>query len=119
MCWSMMPGYFRASFLWSPDSRFVAVYHEARTEGGTIILDTETMEPMSLPTMEELQEKTAEDITPRSFRPDPYFEATRWVEEHVVEIGFQWVCEKEQDVSGVFFLDVIQHTTSNVDVQLR
>ena len=117
--WSMVPGYFRASFLWSPDSRFVAVYYEARTEGGTILLDTETMEPVNLPTMEALQKETGDNITPRSFRPDPYYEATRWVDDHVVEIGFRWVSEKEQDVDGTFCFDVIQQTTSNISVRFQ
>ena len=115
----MVPGYFRASFLWSPDSRFVAVYYEARTEGGTILLDTETMEPVNLPTMEALQKETGDNITPRSFRPDPYYEATRWVDDHVVEIGFRWVSEKEQDVDGTFCFDVIQQTTSNISVRFQ
>lgn len=104
--WAMEPGYYRSVCVWSPDGRYAALYVEARIYGTTMLLDTTTMEPIELPGFAELQKHAQADITERSFRPDPYFEVTRWVNDRQVEIRFVWVGEKVEEVRGTFVFDV-------------
>ena len=91
--WSMEPGYYRSTCIWSPDSRYAALYYEARIHGTTMVLDTATMDPIELPGFAALQKHAQTDITERSFRPDPYFEVVRWLNGRQVDVRFTWVWE--------------------------
>ena len=108
--WSMEPGYYRTTIHWSSDSRFAAVYYEARTTGSTIILDIQTMEPVLLPTPEDLYALTEVNITARSFRPDPYLEAAQWLEDTVLKVNFRWTGETTEDIHGWFEYDIANAT---------
>jgi len=114
--WSMSPGYYRTGFQWSPNSRYAAVYYEARIYGETIILDTETMEVIELPDIVELQKLTKSDITERDFRPDPYFEAIRWIDDRWVEIGFRWTGQTMEEISGQFLFDVQDKSVKELEL---
>lgn len=104
--WLMEPGYYRTTIQWSADGRYAAVYYEARTNGSTIVLDTVAMTPISLPSPSELGEYSDVDVTERSFRSDPYLEASGWLDNAVLQVNFRWVGEKREAVSGWFTYDV-------------
>ena len=116
LLWSMEPGYYRTVFLWSADSRYVAIYYEARIYGTLVVLDTKTMTAIELPTMEVLQQATKQDISQRDFRPDPYLEPGRWLDDGRLEVAFTWVGQKEQDIVGRFVFRVADGTVESLAI---
>lgn len=100
--WSMTPGYYKQSFLWSPNDRYVAIYVEARTYGETIVVDTKTMTELSLPTIEQLRHSLNTATTINEDRADPYLKHTKWLSNDELSVTFQWTGEDDIQYVGVF-----------------
>lgn len=114
--WSMTPGYYVQSFLWSPNDRYVAIYVEARTYGETIVVDTQTMTELSLPTIEQLRHSLNTATLINEDRADPYFKFTEWLSDAELEVTFQWTGEDGEGYEGTFIHDVSEDILR--DVQL-
>ncbi|OBR65220.1 hypothetical protein A7K91_00675 [Paenibacillus oryzae] len=88
--WTMTPGYYKQSFVWSPDNRYVAVYIETRTSGSTFVVDTQTMLSNHLPYVDEVIELAGLKEARDENRTDAYFNVLNWVNEDQLSISFLW-----------------------------
>ncbi len=104
--WSMTPGYYTQSFLWSPDSRYVAVSYMARTWSGVIIVDTNDFSEVMLPGLDELRERWDGTTTVNEQRPDPYWEAVEWLDDDRLSVSVKWTGTEDTEYSGTFIYDV-------------
>jgi hypothetical protein len=91
-----MPGYYDTAFLWSGESRYLAVFNMARTEGQTVIVDTEDFSDIPVSAPQEILDKM------REYRADPYLKAVEWLDSSRVLISVQWVGKDEQTYIGTF-----------------
>lgn len=96
--WDMQPGYYGCSFLWSSDSRYLAVNYTARAEGYAMVVDLSDFSQMEIPVPEEIAGNY------RSFRPDPYFTVTEWAEGRAL-VSFSYTGADELVYSGTFVFD--------------
>ncbi|REK77574.1 DUF4825 domain-containing protein [Paenibacillus paeoniae] len=88
--WELSPGYYQQSFLWSPDNRYAAVSYQARTGGGTVIVDTEGGAELAVPDVEAIRDFWDGQTTVDDQRPDPYLEALEWVDSDRLRLRIQW-----------------------------
>ncbi len=97
-------GYYRQSFLWSPDSRYAAVYAESRTHGETFLVDVETMDVILLPNMDAVMPYwEGETMTENEYlRHDPYFRHVSWLDEDRIRIAFEWNGSGDDRYSGTY-----------------
>ena len=101
-----MSGYYTVDFMWSPDSRYVGIYHEARVYGESIVFDTKEKRPISLPTLEDIASRYGEHVKPNEVRPDPYFRIVEWESEETVVVEFRWSKEDSEYFNGKFNFNV-------------
>jgi len=101
-------GYYNAEFIWSGDSKYVAVYGEARTWGECFIVDAETGQVIKLPDINIVSAQLDADSQPADNRPDPIFKAVEWVNDRTICVDYRWIAkEGEKAVSGTYEYDII------------
>ncbi len=113
--WSMSPGYYAQSYLWSSNNRYVAVYTETRISGETFIVDTKTMTKTSLPFIEQVRNKLNMNTTVNESRPDPYFRFINWIDDDHLSVTFQWIGIGSDGYEGIY----IHNVTDNNLVDLK
>ena len=91
-----MDGYYNTKFLWSENSRYLAVTYTAAIYADTVVIDIEDFSEHPLPIPDEM----LDDM--RDYRPDPYFEASEWVDDETIAITYRWVGKDEMDYLGSF-----------------
>ena len=94
--WDMTPGYYACSFLWSGDSRTLAVSYMARIYGNVVLVSVEDGKEILLSIPKEIQEKM------REYRPDPYFVAEEWVDNSKVRVSFKFDGKDEKLYVGTY-----------------
>ncbi len=114
--WSMTPGYLKTAFLWSPDSRYVAISYMARTYAETIVLDTNTMTLVPLPGINEIAERIDNKLVPRENRPDPYIWLYKWTynQSPKLQMTFEWTAENDKQIVGGFDYDMFSGEISKL-----
>lgn len=101
-------GYYSAEFLWSGDSRYVAVCGEARTWGECFIVDAETGHVIELPDINIISAQLDAESQPADNRPDPIFKAAEWVNDTTICVDYRWIAGKgEKVVSGTYEYDLV------------
>lgn len=113
--WSM-PGYYVQEFKWSPDSRYVSVYHEARIWGGTVVVDTKDGSEIVLPGADEVSKQWKDKATLSDNRPDPYFKVADWVDNSRVNVTFTWVGQNYEEYSGNYVYDLAKRRILDLNV---
>ena len=108
--WNMTPGYYDCIFSWSSDSRYLSVSYTARTEGYTIIVNTEDFSEISVPLPVGIQEKL------RDYRPDIYIKSREWLQDSRLSISFQWIGKDDKTYSGTYFFNPITGEISHVQM---
>ncbi|MBH1942332.1 hypothetical protein I5677_15630 [Mobilitalea sibirica] len=104
-----MPGYYSNRFLWSSDSRYVAVSGTTRISGEIIIVDTVDFLSIPVPVPEELSNNM------REFRPDPYFSAHKWIDNDSLLITFEYTGTDELIYNGSYIYHLPSREVSNLD----
>ncbi|MFF2888708.1 DUF4825 domain-containing protein [Paenibacillus sp. NPDC057967] len=94
--WELFPGYYQQSFLWSPDNRYAAVSFQARTGGGTVVVDTERVAELAVPDVEAIRTFWDGETTVDGRRPDSYVEALEWVDSDRLRLRIQWEGESAE-----------------------
>ncbi len=108
--WGMEPGYYACSFLWSEDSRFLAVSYMARIYGNVVLVNLEDGKEIVLPVPEEIEKKM------REYRPDPYFFAEEWVEDAKVRVSFEFVGQDEKIYTGSYCFSPVTEEISDFEI---
>jgi len=104
--WSGM-GYYRPAFLWSGDSKYVAVYGEARTWGECFLVEAGTGEVIGLPDMDAVAARLGAASQPAADRPDPSFKAVEWTGDTTIRVEYRWIAQEgEKEVSGAYEYDI-------------
>lgn len=88
--WELTPGYYNQSILWSPDNRYAAISFEARTGGGTVIIDIEQAAELPVPDIGAVRELWDGETTVDGQRPDPYVQALEWLDADRLRLRIQW-----------------------------
>ncbi|RUS47392.1 hypothetical protein [Cohnella sp. AR92] len=108
--WSMEPGYYKQEFKWSPDSRYVSVYYEAREHGETIIVDAQEKKEIALPGLDAIRAYWGEGATINESRPDPYIQAKEWLGNTELRLKFQWSGDNDTRFEGEYTYDAAAGT---------
>ncbi len=103
--WSTM-GYYSHSFLWSADSRYVAVSYMARIWGGSLVVDARDGSEIALPDLETVRRQTERKTTVHEARPDPEFRSEEWLDDRSLRVSFQWTGADYEAYSGEYVYDV-------------
>lgn len=104
--WEMNPGYYRTEFSWSPNGRYVAIYNEARIYSEVLVLDTENINLIEIPSVVDLIESSENTLTLSSNRSDPYFSIGKWISNTLLQIEVAWTGEQDKTHRGYFQFDV-------------
>jgi len=105
--WSMTPGFYNQSFLWSKDSRYVAVSYTARTYGETLLVDARSASRIDLPNLQTIREQlSGQATTVNDSRSDPYFQAAEWLDGNRLSVQFQWTGTQDEIYKGTYVYDV-------------
>ncbi len=100
-------GYYTVEFLWSGNSKYIAVNGEARIYGECFIVDADTGKVIELPYMNDITAQLDSSSQPAVNRPDPYFRVAEWVNDYTVRVNFRWIArEGEKTVSGAYEYDI-------------
>lgn len=101
-------GYYLVDFLWSSNSKYVAVNGTARIYSECFIVAADTGEIIGLPDMAVISSKLDAASQPASNRPDPYFEAAEWVNDSTIRVNYRWTAQEgEKEVSGKYEYDIV------------
>lgn len=101
-------GYYRVEFLWSNNSKYVAVYREARIYGECFVVAADTGKVIKLPNMDTISAQLGASSQPAANRPDPIFRAMEWVNDTTIRINYRWTAQEgEKEVSGTYEYDII------------
>jgi len=111
--WSMM-GFYSHSFLWSSNSRYVAVSYMARIWGGTLIVDARDGSEIELPDLEAVRKQWKGKTTVHDARPDTMFWGEEWLDTHRLRVSFQWTGADYETYSGEFVYDVAKRKLSDL-----
>lgn len=103
--WSMT-GSYECTFLWTQDSRYLAVSYTGRTYSETVIVDTKDFTEVMVPIPEQVEEKMHES------RPDIYLYAEEWEEDGRLLIDFTYTGKDSTEYSGSFIYDLLTGTIS-------
>lgn len=99
-------GYYTAEFLWSSDSRYVAVYREARTFGECLIIEAATGKVTQLPDFRTISKYYDNEEQPDDDRPAPYFMPIEWQDDKTIQISYSWSTAAGKNVSGTFTFNI-------------
>lgn len=100
--WNVTPGYLDTIFMWSPDSRYLAVSYMARIYRETIVIDTYDMSLVDIPQMNDLWPLIGSYSEPKADRADPYFTVIEWVNETEIRLSYKWTGKDENEYSGEY-----------------
>ena len=101
-------GYYRAEFLWNDDSKYVAIYGEARTYGECFIVEAETGKVIEPPGIDTISAQLSAASQPAENRPDPYFKAVEWVDDTTISVNYCWTAQEgAKEVSGIYNYNII------------
>jgi hypothetical protein len=112
--WSMSPGYYAQTYLWSPNNRYVAVYAETRISGETFIVDTKTMTKILLPNIEQVRIKLNTNMTVNESRPDPDFRFINWLDDDHLSVAFQWTGIGSDGYEGIYIHNITDNKLSDI-----
>lgn len=104
--WKMEPGYYSVGFAWSPDSRYLGIYYEARTWGESIVFDTKDKKSIPLPALNDIAPHYGESVKPQENRPDPYFRAAAWENAEILVVDFHWIKGDGENFNGQYTFNV-------------
>jgi hypothetical protein len=101
-------GCYTADFVWSSNSKYAAVYTQARIYGECFIVDADTGSIIELPSAQTVSELLGASSQPSAERPDPYFRPVGWVNDTTVRVDYRWTArEGGRTVSGTYEYDII------------
>lgn len=112
--WIRDSGYYSADFVWSDDSRYVAVNGTARDYGESFILDARRGAEITLPEYEMLSSYCDDFSNLNSVYSSFYFSVSGWKDNHtaVVEVrGIPGVDREE--IAATFTYDILSRTLLN------
>lgn len=99
-------GYYLVEFLWSSNSKYVAISGTARIYGVCFIVDADTGKVIELPDADTLSAQMDAASQPASSRPDPYFMAAEWINDTTIRVNYRWTAQEgENEVSGTYDYD--------------
>lgn len=101
-----MEGYYNVNFSWSPDSRYVGIYYEARIWGESIVFDIEDKKVISLPSLDDIASHYDDSVKPQENRPDPYFKISGWENEETLIVDFHWNKDDADYFSGQYTFNI-------------
>jgi hypothetical protein len=111
-------GYYTPEFLWSDDSKYVAIYGTARTWGECFLVEAENGKVIELPDMNTLSAQPDAAAQPDDNSPDPDFKAAEWVNDTTIRVDYHWTAQGYKFVSGTYEYDIfsgnIVSNTSNI-----
>jgi hypothetical protein len=110
--WKMEPGYYVVKFSWSPDSRYVGIYYEARIWGESVVFDVQTNKLILLPTINEITQHYSESVKPQENRPDPYLRICGWKDAETIIVNFRWNKKNGEYFNGQYAFNVNSRTVS-------
>ena len=93
--WSMT-GSYSCNFLWTLDSRYLAVSYTARTYAETVIVDTKDFTTVMVPIPKQIEENMQE------FRADVYLYAREWEEAGGPLIDYRYTGKDSMEHYGTF-----------------
>jgi len=104
-------------FLWSPDSRYVAIDRQARTWGDALIVDTSDFSVIELPYQETLTAywKNGTMSEQENGRSDPYFKIEEWPDNERLVVSFEWYGAGDDFYRGTYTYDVAQRKILEVE----
>lgn len=102
-----MPGGYTVEFLWSADSRYLAVNYTGRIWGECIILDVTYKKEINLPSLDTIASHFGEEYKPQDERPDPYFRIADFENSDSVKVEFSWLCENGDIFEGRFTFNFV------------
>lgn len=108
--WKMEPGYYTVSFSWSPDSRYIGIYYEARIWGKSIIFDVTKENVISLPSLADIASHYDDSVKPQENRPDPYFKITGWEDPETIIVDFRWNMKDADYFNGQYTFNIKTNT---------
>ncbi|MBA4687894.1 DUF5301 domain-containing protein [Candidatus Galacturonibacter soehngenii] len=101
-------GYYSAQFLWSDNSKYVAICVEARTWGESFIVDAENGNVIKLPDLNAISALLDTTSQPDTNRLDPYFKAVDWVNDSTICVDYRFIArDGDKEVSGTYEYDLI------------
>lgn len=101
-------GYYSAKFLWSDNSKYVAICVEARTWGESFIVDAENGNVIKLPDINTISTLLDTASQPATNRLDPYFKAVGWVNDSTICVDYRFIArDEDKEVSGTYEYDLI------------
>lgn len=101
-------GYYSAKFLWSNNSKYVAICVEARTWGESFIVDAENGNVIKLPDINTISALLDTASQPDTNRLDPYFKAVGWVNDSTICVDYRFIArDGDKEVSGTYEYDLI------------
>jgi hypothetical protein len=105
--WTMEPGYYEQQYEWSPDSRYVSVYYEAREYGQTRIVDVLENAEIELPKLEAVRAAWGEGTTVNELRPDFYAQGKEWLGQDKLRVVVRWAGEDDAWFEGAYTFDIV------------
>jgi len=100
--WGLQPAGYIVEFIWSSDSRFLAVYYTGRIWGESIILDVENKKIINIPSLDAIASYYDEVSRPQENRPDPDFKITGFENADTVTVEFSWFNDNGDEIFGQY-----------------
>ena len=102
-------------FMWSDDSRFVAVQFSGRQWTTTNAIDTNNYCIINLPGLNDVLELIPDATELNEYAPIPLFTITEW-ENSTIIIGFKWGTNICTEVIGTYKYDIINDTIDIIEI---
>ncbi len=96
-------------FLWSEDSRFVAVGYAGRQWVQTDIVDTKDYSVIHIPNMDDILKAVPNTSRPNDNASVSTFKAANWLSPSIICIRFQWTTNTDTVVYGEYEYDIINN----------
>lgn len=113
--WENKEGLWVEQFLWSPDSRYLAVQYAGRKWTDTMVVGTDNWEEISMPNMGEISRRAGEC-------PKPYdgglsaLRAEEWKEDSILALRAEWDTKKDTKIMVDFQYDIDAQSYSDMEV---
>lgn len=112
--WSMDFGYYSADFIWSDNSRYVAVNGVARNYSESFIVDAQEGTAITLPDYEMLSSYCNDLVKLNGGYSDLYLSVSGWSDNNTVTVGFQGTQgTNTEGISGTFTYDITSGAIGN------
>ena len=112
--WSLDFGYYSANFIWSDDSRYVAVNGTARNYSESFIVDAQEGVEIILPDYEMLSSYCDDLVNLNRDYSNMYLSVSNWNDDNTVDVEFHGMQgTNTEGVSGTFTYDISSKTILN------